>query len=89
MQVYDPFFSKEELIEFGFEAEKMSKVVEKTDCVIILIGHSKFERLNLKKIKLLAKKAPAIVDLGYVIDPLKAEKYGFVYRGLGRGVWTK
>ncbi len=89
VQVYDPFFSKEELIEFGFEAEKMSKVVEKTDCVIILIGHSKFERLNLKKIKLLAKKAPAIVDLGYVIDPLKAEKYGFVYRGLGRGVWTK
>jgi len=89
VQVYDPFFSKKELIELGFEGEKLSKVVEKTDCLVILVGHSKFERLNLKKIKFLAKKSPAIVDLSHVVDPLKAEKYGFVYRGLGRGVWTK
>ena len=89
VQIYDPFFSKKELTELGFEAEKLFKVVEKTDCIIILVGHSKFERLNLKKIKLLAKKSPAIVDISHVIDPLKAEKYGFVYRGLGRGVWTK
>ncbi len=89
VRIYDPFFSKKELTELGFEAEKLFKVVEKTDCIIILVGHSKFERLNLKKIKLLAKKSPAIVDISHVIDPLKAEKYGFVYRGLGRGVWTK
>ena len=89
VQIYDPFFAKKELTELGLEAEKLSKVVEKTDCVIILTGHSKFERLSLKKVKLLAKKSPAIVDIGHVIDPLKAEKYGFVYRGLGRGVWTK
>jgi len=89
VQVYDPFFSTKELAEFNLESDKLSKVVEKTDCVIILTGHSKFERLNLKKIKFLAKKSPAIVDVGHVIDPLKAEKNGFVYRGLGRGVWTK
>lgn len=89
VQIYDPFFSQKELRELGFEGEKLSKAVEGTDCVIILVGHSKFERLNLKKIKFLAKKTPAIVDLGNVIDPLKAEEYGFVYRGLGRGVWTK
>jgi UDP-N-acetyl-D-mannosaminuronic acid dehydrogenase len=89
VQIYDPFFSKKELTELGLEAEKLSKVVEKTDCVVILTGHSKFERLSLKRVKLLAKKSPAIVDIGHVIDPLKAEKYGFVYRGLGRGVWTK
>jgi nucleotide sugar dehydrogenase len=89
VQVYDPFFSKKELRELGCEGEKLSKAVEGTDCVIILVGHSKFERLNLKKIKFLAKKTPAIVDLGHVIDPVKAEEYGFVYRGLGRGVWTK
>jgi len=89
VQIYDPFFAKKELTELGLEGEKLSKVVEKTDCIVILTGHSKFERLSLKKMKLLAKKSPAIVDIGYVIDPLKAEKYGFVYRGLGRGVWTK
>ncbi|MDH5448476.1 MAG: nucleotide sugar dehydrogenase [Candidatus Bathyarchaeota archaeon] len=89
VQVYDPFFSQKELTELGFKGEKLSKAVEGTDCIIVLAGHSKFERLNLKKIKFLAKKSPAIVDLGHVIDPVKAEEYGFVYRGLGRGVWTK
>lgn len=89
VQVYDPFFSKKELTQMGFEAEKLSKVVEGTDCVVILAGHSKFERLSLNKIKFLAKKSPAIVDISHVIDPLKAENSGFVYRGLGRGVWTK
>ncbi|MFQ6068199.1 MAG: nucleotide sugar dehydrogenase [Candidatus Bathyarchaeia archaeon] len=89
VQIYDPFFSKKELTELGFEAETLSKATEGTDCIIILVGHSKFERLNLKKIKFLAKKSPAIVDMAHVIDPLKAEKYGFVYRGLGRGVWTR
>jgi nucleotide sugar dehydrogenase len=89
VQVYDPYFSTKELAELGFETQKLSKVVEKTDCVLILTGHSKFERLNLKKVKLLAKKSPAIVDISHVIDPFKAERHGFVYRGLGRGVWTK
>ncbi len=89
VEIYDPFFSKREFIELGFEGKKLSKAVEKTDCVVILTGHSKFERLNLKKVRLLAKKSPAIVDMGLVINPLKAEKHGFIYRGLGRGVWTK
>ena len=82
VQVYDPFFTKKELTEFGFEAEKLSKVVEKTDCLVILAAHSKFGRLNLRKVKLLAKKSPAIVDISHVINPVKAEKNGFVYRGL-------
>lgn len=89
VQVYDPFFSEKELTELGFEGGKLSKVVEKTDCIIIMMGHSKFERLNLKKVKFLAKKSPGIVDISHVIDPAKVEKYGFAYRGLGRGVWTK
>ena len=89
VEIYDPFFSKREFIELGLEGKKLSKAVEKTDCVVILTGHSKFERLNLKKVRLLAKKSPAIVDMGLVIDPLKAEKHGFIYRGLGRGIWTK
>jgi len=89
VQVYDPFFSKKELTELGFETEKLSRVVEKTDCLVILTGHAKFARLNLKKVRLVAKKSPAIVDISHVINPAKAEKQGFVYRGLGRGVWNK
>ena len=85
VQVYDPFFSKRELVELGFEADDLSRVVEGTDCVIVLVGHSRFERLNLKRVKLLAKKSPALVDVAHIIDPVRARKYGFMYRGLGRG----
>ena len=85
VQVYDPFFSKKELIELGLEAETLSKVCENTDCVIVMVGHSKFKRLNLKNIRLLARKNPALLDLGYILDPHRVEKYGFAYRGFGRG----
>ncbi len=88
VKVYDPFFSKSELSELGFETGTMTKVVEGADCVVVLIGHQKFKRLNLGRMKLLARKPPAIVDIGHVVEPSKAEKHGFVYRGLGRGVWT-
>jgi hypothetical protein len=38
---------------------------------------------------MLMRQPAAIVDMGQVIDPIKAEKAGFIYRGLGRGVWSK
>ncbi len=90
VQVYDPFFSSKELSEMGYSAETtFTKAVEGVDCIIITVGHDKFRRLNLRRIKLLSKKPVAIVDMGHVLDPAKAEKEGFVYRGFGRGVWTK
>lgn len=90
VRVYDPYFSFKELQGFGFPAEETwTKTVEGADCLIILVGHDKFKRLNLKKMKFLVKKPAAIVDMGQVIDPVKAEKAGFVYRGLGRGLQRK
>jgi UDP-N-acetyl-D-mannosaminuronic acid dehydrogenase len=81
--IYDPFFSSKELAELGFEAADLSRTVERTDCLVVLVAHDKFERLNLKRINLLAKKSPAIVDVVHIIDPARAEKYGFIYRSLG------
>ncbi len=90
VQLYDPFFSQKELMNLGYTAEiNMSKTVEGTDCLIVAVAHDRFTRLNLKRIQMLMKSPPAIVDLGQVVDPSKAEKAGFVYRGIGRGVWTK
>ena len=90
VQVYDPFFSYKELLKMGYPAKAtLTKSVEGTDCIIIAVGHARFRRLNLGRIKVFAKKPVAIVDMGHVIDPEKAEKEGFVYRGVGRGVWTK
>jgi UDPglucose 6-dehydrogenase len=67
----------------------LAKTIEGADCLVIVVGHNRFKRLNLKKLRLLMTKAASIIDMGQVIEPEKAEKEGFVYRGLGRGVWTK
>jgi nucleotide sugar dehydrogenase len=90
VRVYDPFFSHKELSKMGYLAEAtLTKTVEGVDCIIVAVGHDRFRRLNLRRIKIFVKKPAAIVDMGHVIDPAKAEKEGFVYRGFGRGVWTR
>jgi nucleotide sugar dehydrogenase len=86
INVYDPYFSQTELIKLGFNAEKFWKAVEGTDCIIILTRHSRFRRLSLKRIKLLARRTPAIIDFARVIDQGLAEKHGFIYYGVGRGI---
>ena len=87
VRVYDSLFSHKELVEMGYPAERtLTKTVEKSDCLVIAVGHNRFSRLNLRKIKFLVKKPAAIVDMGRVVDPDRAEKEGFVYRGVGRGV---
>jgi hypothetical protein len=59
------------------------------DCLLVAVGHDRFKRLNLRRTKLLMRNPPSIVDMSHIIDPVEVEKRGFVYRGLGRGVWTK
>lgn len=90
VRVYDPLFSFKELTEVGYPAERtFKKTIEGADCLLVTVGHDQIKRLKLKKIKFLAKKTVAIVDMAHVINPVKAEKEGFVYRGVGRGIWTK
>jgi nucleotide sugar dehydrogenase len=87
VRVFDPLFSYNELREMGLPAERtLEKTVEGTDCLVIVVGHNRFKHLSLKKVKLLMTKAASIVDMGNAIKPEKAEKEGFVYRGVGRGV---
>jgi nucleotide sugar dehydrogenase len=90
VQVYDPLYTHKELLKMGYPAKTtLTKTVEGMDCLIITVGHDRFRGLNLGRIKIFVKKPAAIVDMGHVIDPDKAEKEGFIYRGVGRGVWTK
>lgn len=90
VRVYDPFFSQKELLSMGYTAEaSLSKTVEGTDCLIVAVAHDRFTRLNLRRLQMLMNQPVAIVDMGQVVDPVKAEKAGFVYRGFGRGIWTK
>ncbi len=90
VRVFDPLYSYKELKDLGYPAERtLSKAVEGTDCLVIVVGHNRFRRLNLRKVKLLMTRSAAIVDMGHVIEPERAEEAGFIYRGVGRGVWTK
>jgi UDP-N-acetyl-D-mannosaminuronic acid dehydrogenase len=87
---YDPYFSSDEMGETQYHLKKnLSEALEGVDCILILTGHDQFKRLNLKKLKAMMKMPAAIVDLEGIVEPSKVEKEGFIYRGLGRGVWTK
>jgi len=87
VRVFDPLYTYKELRDLGYPAERsLDKTVEGTDCIVTVVGHNRFKRLNWRKLKLLMTKSAAVVDMGHVVDPEKAKKAGFVYRGLGRGV---
>jgi UDP-N-acetyl-D-mannosaminuronic acid dehydrogenase len=78
---HDPYvrtFPEAELLR------KMDDVVRGADCVVISTRHKPYFRLNLKKLKSLMR-TPIIVDGRNVLDRAKAEKAGFVYKGIGKG----
>jgi len=86
VRVYDPLFSVKEIAELGFQVEAtLGKAIEGADCLLIAVGHERFRRLNLKRIRFLMKQPAALVDVSNVVDSERAVKEGFVYRGLGRG----
>ena len=90
VSVYDPYFSGDEMSETKYNLRKnLSETLEGVDCILILTGHDHFKRLNIKRLKALMKMPAAIVDLEGIVEPSKVENEGFIYRGLGRGVWTK
>jgi UDP-N-acetyl-D-mannosaminuronic acid dehydrogenase len=90
VSLYDPYLSVKDLADLSHHVKKkFAEATEGVDCIVILTGHDRFKRLNLKKLKIMAKMPAAIVDLEGVVDPEKVEMEGFIYRGLGRGVWTK
>ena len=90
VKVFDPYFDKRELVELGYPAEaSLEKAVKRGDCLIIVVGHDYFRDLDLRKLKALMKVPFAIVDMGHVIDPVKAKREGIVFRGLGRGAFTE
>lgn len=90
VHVFDPFFTYEELEELGYPPVRtLQKAMEGVDCLLVMVGHDTFKRINLRKFKFLARKRAAVVDMGHVFIPARAEKEEIIYRGLGRGVWTK
>ncbi|MEM3577652.1 MAG: nucleotide sugar dehydrogenase [Candidatus Bathyarchaeia archaeon] len=89
LSVYDPYVTVEEASEISNLRKSLVDALEGADCAVILTSHDVFRRLNLKELKVVMKMPAAIVDLEGIVEPSAVEKEGFIYRGLGRGVWTK
>jgi nucleotide sugar dehydrogenase len=88
--LYDPYLSSDELSDIQhFVKKSLTEALEGADCILIMTEHEHFKRLNLRKLKVIMKMPASIVDFKGIIEPDKVEKEGFIYRGLGRGVWTK
>jgi len=90
VKVFDPLFSYREVVQMGYPTERtLSGALKNMDCLVITVGHDKFKTLNLKRVRILMRRKAAIVDLSHVMNPEEVEREGFIYRGLGRGVWTR
>ncbi|NWF87701.1 nucleotide sugar dehydrogenase [Candidatus Bathyarchaeota archaeon] len=90
VSLYDPHLTSEALVEMQNRFKKsMIHALEGADCLLILTGHEQFKRLNLKKLKVVMRMPAAVVDFAGIVECGKVEEEGFIFRGLGRGVWAK
>lgn len=90
ISLYDPYFPDNTPLEMSYPLKKtVAEALEGADCAVILTGHDQFKHLNFKKLKIIMRNPAAIVDFEGIVEPEKVEKEGFIYRGLGRGVWKK
>ena len=77
--VYDPYSEE----SFGAErAKDVDEAVRGADCVVIATDHELFRELELGKIKALMNEEPALIDGRRIVNPVEAEKEGFVYYGI-------
>lgn len=79
---FDPYCTE----TFGGERTKsVFEAVKQSDCLIIITDHNEFRKLYLPDIKSLMNVKPAIIDGKRIINPIDAEKLGFIYFGIGYG----
>lgn len=78
--VYDPFSTE----TFGGKSiSKISDVIAKIDCIIIITDHDEFNKLNLRELKEQAKENLSIVDTRRMFNNLEIENLGIKYVSLG------
>jgi len=64
--------------------EDAYEVAEGSDALVVCTEWNEFKQLDLGRIKQLMKQ-PIIVDGRNIYDPAQMQKFGFHYRGVGRG----
>jgi nucleotide sugar dehydrogenase len=88
--VYDPLYTPDELKQMGFHAEPtLPGALEKADCAILAVGHNDFRRIKPVDLAANMSKNSVVVDCTGTLEPEEIEKVGLIYRGIGRGLWSK
>lgn len=88
--VFDPLFNASDMESLGLTSEPtLRKAAEKADCVILAVGHDEFRNMDTVEIAAHMSKKGLILDCAGILDPISVEKTGLVYRGIGRGLWTR
>lgn len=77
--LYDPLFSKEEIESFG---AAYSGRFDNMDCLVIVTDHKEFREHDWQKIGG-EMRSKVIVDGRQIIEPEKAKRLGFIYKGIG------
>jgi nucleotide sugar dehydrogenase len=87
---FDPLFSASEMESLGLVSEPtLRRAVEKADCVILTVAHDEFKKMDTIELAAHMSKKGLIVDCTGLVDAPSVEKTGLVYRGVGRGLWTR
>ncbi|MFI5449266.1 MAG: nucleotide sugar dehydrogenase [Candidatus Bathyarchaeia archaeon] len=87
---FDPLFNAPEMESMGLTSEPtLRRAIEKADCVIITVAHDEFKDMDTIELAARMSKQGLVIDCTGTVDPVSVEKSGLVYRGLGRGLWTR
>ena len=90
MIVFDPKFSATEITDMGYATEPTLKAcIEKANCIVMTVPHDEFRRIDARDLAASVSKSAVIVDCAHILSPSLVEKAGLIYRGIGRGVWTR
>lgn len=85
IKAHDPQAGQEALKEMPFLelATGPYEACEGADAVILMTEWNEYRALDLERLKSVLK-APILIDLRNVYDPVKMEESGFIYRSVGR-----
>jgi nucleotide sugar dehydrogenase len=76
LYIFDPYVKGESNVN------TMDKVLEKSECLVLVTDHPEFKSMNLEKAK--KKGIKVIIDGRNVLDKEKIKSLGILYRGIGR-----
>ncbi|KKQ17249.1 MAG: UDP-glucose/GDP-mannose dehydrogenase [Berkelbacteria bacterium GW2011_GWA1_36_9] len=73
--VHDPFVKEYK--------NPLEEALKGAQALVLMADHDQYKKIDIKKIKKLMKSKPIIIDGRNVFDKAKAQKLGFIYKGIG------